>query len=78
MEARRRFFVAQGYPLRVLNQAYFAFYGNYATGAASSSPIGPQLQRLRAESDDLAHFLTTVRWLTSVGDLEEALRPPEK
>ena len=77
MEARRRFFVAQGYPLRVLNQAYFAFNGSYATGAASSSPIGPQLQRLRAESDDLAHFLTTVRWFTSVGDLEEALRPPE-
>lgn len=78
MEARRRYFVVKGYPLRVLNQAYFAFNGNYATGAASSSPIGPQLQRLRAESDDLAHFLTTVRWFTSAGDLEEALRPPEK
>ncbi len=78
MEARRRYFVAQGHPLRVLNQAYFAFNGNYATGAASSSPIGPQLQRLRAESDDLAHFLATVRWFTGVGDLERALAPPEK
>ncbi len=73
MEARRRYFVAHGYPLRVLNQAYFAFNGNYATGAASSSPIGPQLQRLRAESDDLAHFLETVRWFTSLADLEKAL-----
>ena len=78
MEARRRYFVAHGYPLRVLNQAYFAFNGNYATGAASSSPIGPQLVRLREESDDLAHFLATVRWFTSVKDLEEALGPPEK
>ena len=73
MEARRRYFVAHGYPLRVLNQAYFAFNGNYATGAASSSPIGPQLQRLRAESADLAQFLETVRWFTSLADLEKAL-----
>lgn len=77
MEARRRYFVTQGHPLRVLNQAYFAFNGNYATGAASSSPIGPQLQRLRAESDNLAHFLATVRWFTDVEDLERALAPPE-
>ena len=75
MEARRRYFVAQGHPLRVLNQAYFAFHGSYATGAASSSPIGPQLQRLRAESDDLAQFLATVRWFTSLADLEKALAP---
>ncbi len=78
MEARRRYFVAQGYPLRVLNQAYFAFNGNYATGAASSSPIGPQLLRLREESDDLAHFLATVRWFTSAADLEVALTPRKK
>ena len=78
MEARRRYFVAQGYPLRVLNQAYFAFHGNYATGAASSSPIGPQLQRLRAQSDDLAHFLETVRWFTGLADLEQALDASEK
>ena len=74
MEARRRYFVEKGYPLRVLNQAYFAFHGNYATSAAASSPIGPQLQQLREESEDLAHFLQQVRWFTSLSDLEEALR----
>ncbi len=73
MEARRRYFVAQGYPIRVLNQAYFAFHGSYATGAAASSPIGPQLLRLREESDDLAHFLERVRWFTGRADLERAL-----
>ena len=75
MEARRHYFVAHGHPLRVLNQAYFAFNGNYATGAASSSPIGPQLQQLRAGSKDLAHFLETVRWFTSRSDLGKALEP---
>lgn len=73
MEARRRYFVDKGYSLRVLNQAYFAFHGNYATGSASSSPIGPQLQQLRAESNDLAHFLQQVRWFTSLSDLDKAL-----
>lgn len=74
MEARRRYFVAKGYPLRVLNQAYFAFHGSYATGPAASSPIGPQLQRLREQSDDLAHFLETVRWISSPADLERLLQ----
>jgi len=74
MEGRRRFLVANGYPLRVLNQAYFAFHGSYGTGAAASNPIGPMLQRLRAESDDLAHFLGQVRWFTTLADLEKSLQ----
>lgn len=74
MEARRRYFVANGYPLRVLNQAYFAFHGNYATGAAASSPIGPKLEQLRQQSVDLAQFLERVRWFTGADDLDEALR----
>lgn len=74
MEGRRRFLVANGYPLRVLNQAYFAFHGSYGTGAAASDPIGPLLQQLRAESDDLAHFLGQVRWFTSLSDLEKSLQ----
>ena len=74
MEGRRRYFVAQGYHLRVLNQAYFAFNGNYGTGAASSNPIGPMLEQLREESDSLAHFFGQVRWFTSLGDLEKALQ----
>lgn len=73
MEARRREFVAEGYGLRVLNQAYFAFHGNYATGAAASSPIGPQLIQLRKESGSLARFLERVRWFRGPADLEKAL-----
>ena len=75
MEARRLVFVANGYHLRVLNQAYFAFHGSYATGGASSSPIGPQLlelQRIKTP-EDIAGFLRTVRWFTSITDLEWAL-----
>jgi hypothetical protein len=73
METRRQQFVENGYPLRVLNQAYFAFHGSYGTGAASTSPVGPKLQQLRAQSQDLRTFLETVRWFTSVRDLDHAL-----
>jgi len=75
MEVRRRFFVENGYNLRVLNQAYFAFHGSYATGGASSSPIGSQLQELqrRKTPEDIAGFLRTVRWFTSATDLERVL-----
>ena len=61
MEQRRQVFVAHGYPIRKLNQAYFAFHGSYATTAASSDPIGPKLQELRSLMPDLATFMQAVR-----------------
>lgn len=74
MESQRRHFVENGYHLRVLNQAYFAFHGSYATGGASSSPIGAQLQELQRQTpEDIAGFLHTVRWFTSAADLERVL-----
>ena len=73
MEARRRTFVENGYPLRVLNQAYFAFHGSYATGAASTDPIGPKLRQLRAQSPTLRDFLTTVDGITDVAELDALL-----
>jgi len=69
MELRRMDFVENGYPLRVLNQAYFAFHGSYGTSAASSSMIGPALAELRDQQPDLATFLREVRWFTSEEDI---------
>jgi hypothetical protein len=73
MAARRQVFAENGYPLRVLNQAYFAFHGSYGTSPASTSPIGPKLNRLRELTPDLQTFLRTVRWFTSAADLDRAL-----
>lgn len=73
MEARRLVFVDHGYPLRVLNQAYFAFHGSYGTSPASTSPIGPKLEHLRALTPNLRTFLQTVRGITSVEELDEVL-----
>ena len=60
MENRRRIFVGQGYNIRKINQAYFAFHGSYATGPGSVSPIGEQMQELRRSSGSLGEFLDTV------------------
>jgi len=73
MEARRQIFVENGYALRALNQAYFAFHGSYGTSPASTSPIGPKLDALRAAMPDLESFLETVRAFTSPEDLDRAL-----
>jgi hypothetical protein len=68
MEAERLKLVAQGYNLRKLNQAYFAFHGSYALSPASIDPIGPQLRRLRAGSASLKAFVDHVGWLNSYED----------
>jgi hypothetical protein len=73
MEARRQTFAENGYLLRVLNQAYFAFHGSYATGAAASDPIGPKLVQLRELSPSLQAFLQTVEQITSAAELDAAL-----
>ena len=74
MEARRQRFVAAGYDVRKLNQAYFAFHGSYATGVGAVDPIGPKLQQLRQQSSSLADFVRTVQQFASLDDLEASLR----
>jgi hypothetical protein len=73
MEERRQFLVSQGYYIRKLNQAYFAFYGSYATGPTSVDPIGEALQRLRRESASLKEFVDTVAVMKSHEDLWRVL-----
>ncbi|HZU04868.1 MAG TPA: hypothetical protein VFB73_02760, partial [Chloroflexota bacterium] len=74
LEERRQAFVAAGYPLRKLNQAYFAFYGSYADSPAAVSPLDEQLRLLRAHSPSLGAFLRRVAQMTSSAEVEAALR----
>ena len=60
MESRRQELLQQGYRIRKINQAYFAFYGSYATNPASDSPLETQLRNLRHQSQTLAQFLRTI------------------
>ena len=72
METRRKLFVDNGYNIRKLNQAYFAFYGAYADqpGATGSDPIGPLLRDIRQHSDSVHQFLERVGAISSFADLE--------
>ena len=77
MEERRRMFVDNGYLIRRLNQAYFAFHGTYATtGAAGVNVIGQQVEELRRRSPTLEHFIRTAAEIKEPADLSELLSDP--
>ena len=73
MEERRQFIDDNGIYIRKINQAFFAFHGSYATGAASVSPIGDLLEELRDGAESLEEFLKTVGEFDRVEDLRKYL-----
>lgn len=78
MEARRVIFLQNGYLIRKLNQAYFAFFGAYADspgGAAGEDPVGPAVRALRAQSKSLIDFVNTISWMTKFEQLQKAVTP---
>jgi hypothetical protein len=77
MESRRQFFWENGYLIRKLNQAYFAFYGAYndepGGGASGEDPIGPTVVAYREKFDTLGDFLNAISWIDSFADLQNRL-----
>ena len=76
MEQRRQLFWENGYGIRKLNQAYFAFHGAYADvplGPAGEDPVGAAVRALRAQSPSLAHFLNQMARMTSFEQLKQAI-----
>jgi hypothetical protein len=76
MEERRLYLWDNGYPIRKLNQAYFAFYGSYAdvpVGPAGEDPVGEAVRALWAQSASLKDFLDYMDGLTSFADLQGLL-----
>jgi len=77
MEGRRQVFWENGYLIRKLNQAYFAFHGAYADvpgGAAGEDPVGPAVRALRDQSNSLSQFVNTIAWMTSFDQLMETVQ----
>jgi hypothetical protein len=76
MEERRIFLWENGYQIRKLNQAYFAFHGAYADepgGAAGEDPVGEAVRKLRIQSPSLAAFVSRMAWITSFEQLQKVL-----
>ena len=68
MEGRRQIFVENGYHLRKLNQAYFAFHGAYGASPSSVSPVQRQVEQVRAHTASVGEF---VRVMSQFGDYSE-------
>lgn len=81
MEERRQGLLREGYAIRRLNQAYFAFHGTYAASdfsldpetGRSIDPIGEEMVALRAQSGSLGEFVRAASRLTSREALLRAL-----
>ena len=76
MEQRRLFLWDNGYQIRKLNQAYFAFHGAYADepgGAAGNDPVGPAVRALRDKSGSLHEFINRIAWFTSYEQLQRTI-----
>jgi hypothetical protein len=73
MEEKREFLAENGFYIRKINQAYFAFHGLYGDTPASSSPIGPKMQELRQLSPSLGDFIRSVAEITSEEELDRLL-----
>ncbi len=73
MESRRIYMWNNGYQIRKLNQAFFAFYGAYADvpgGAAGEDPVGAAVRALREKSSSLADFLNRISSVTTFQQLQ--------
>ena len=73
MDARRDYIEANGYYIRKLNQAYFAFHGRYAAAPTSVDPLGDQLRAYRARFDELSDFLAAVAVVRSRDELAQLM-----
>jgi hypothetical protein len=84
MDEKRKFLAENGFYIRKINQAYFAFNGLYGDTPASSSPIGPKMLELQRLSPSLGDFIRSVAEITSEEELDrllaqravESLTPP--
>jgi hypothetical protein len=73
MEETRLVLAENGFYIRRINQAYFAFHGSYADTPGSIDPIGPKFDELRRQSATLEEFVETAREFRSARDLDAAL-----
>jgi hypothetical protein len=73
MEERRIDFNRQGYRIRKLNQAYFAFHGIYGQDPGAVSPVYRDMLKLRRNHSGLAGFVDKISGMTGYKDLERSV-----
>ena len=77
MESQRLYFWENGYQIRKLNQAYFAFHGAYADepfSAAGRDSVGDDVRLFRERQTSLASFIKKISWMYNYNQLRIAAR----
>jgi hypothetical protein len=72
MEERRLLFLDNGYYIRKLNQAYFAFYGTYADSAAAVSTVDDELEAFRGAVSSPGQFIRDIARFSSYQEFKNA------
>jgi hypothetical protein len=63
-----------GYNIRKINQAFFAFRGNYATSSSSTSPIGDELKEYREFFSNPGSFIRSISKIKSYDQFRKELK----
>tara|TARA_Y100001970_G_scaffold48622_1_gene61661 strand:- start:8082 stop:9059 length:978 start_codon:yes stop_codon:yes gene_type:complete len=63
----------KGYKVRKINQAYFAFYGNYGTSPSSTHNYHKKLSDLLITYDSFAEFLNEIKMIDDVNKFESLI-----
>ena len=62
-----------GYNIRKINQAFFAFRGNYATSSSSTSPIGDELKEYREFFPNPGTFIRSISKIKNYDQFKKEL-----
>jgi hypothetical protein len=73
MESRRVELLDHNYPIRKINQAYFAFHGTYAESPSSASSIARYMWDLREQVDSVGEMVKLLRPLRTYKEFEQFL-----
>ena len=73
LKSRLRVFYLNGYGLRRMNQAFFAFYGGYQAGGfsgiAGADPVGPAVYKVYQRSATIHDFIVQMRGIVTLDDI---------
>ena len=62
-----------GYKIRKINQAYFAFHGNYGSSPSSTSDYDKNLRILRGKYDSLSDYIDDLKKIDSIEDFDKLI-----
>jgi len=68
----------EGYQIRKINQAYFAFHGNYADSPSSTNPIGDEMKEYRSYFETIGEFIKSISKVKSHNEFIQILDSKRK